>query len=314
MGKGVISDEHPNSLGVVGFMVRDYQNYAFEHSDVIITVGYDLLEFSPTRINPKADKQIIHIHRIPAEVDAHYPISVGIEGHIPSALDALGAAVSQKYGIPTQDFAPRRLRENEIEKGKRNDSFPVKPQRIVADIRAAMEAEDVVLADTGAVKMWMARLYPTYKPNSCLISNGLASMAFAIPGALAAKLAFPQRKVLAVVGDGAFMMSSQEIETAMREKIPIVILIWEDGAYGLIKWKMELELGRSSHMSFTNPDFVKYAESFGAKGYRITAADQLLPALREALASNTVSVITCPVDYSENTKLTTALADLAERA
>jgi len=312
MGKGVISDEHPNSLGVVGFMVRDYQNYAFEHSDVIITVGYDLLEFSPTRINPKADKQIIHIHRIPAEVDAHYPISVGIEGHIPSALDALGAAVSQKYGIPTQDFAPRRLRETEIEKGKRNDSFPVKPQRIVADIRAAMEPEDIVLADTGAAKMWMARLYPTYKPDTCLISNGLASMAFAIAGALAAKLVFPQRKVLAVVGDGAFMMSSQEIETAMREKIPFVILIWEDGAYGLIKWKMELELGRSSHMSFTNPDFVKYAESFGAKGYRITAADQLLPALQEALASNTVSVITCPVDYSENTKLTTALADLAE--
>ena len=311
MGKGVISDEHPNSLGVVGFMVRDYQNYAFEHSDVIITVGYDLLEFSPTRINPKADKQIIHIHRIPAEVDAHYPISVGIEGHIPSALDALGAAVSQKYGIPTQDFAPRRLRETEIEKGKRNDSFPVKPQRIVADVRAAMEPEDIVLADTGAAKMWMARLYPTYKPDTCLISNGLASMAFAIPGALAAKLVFPQRKVLAVVGDGAFMMSSQEIETAMREKIPFVILIWEDGAYGLIKWKMELELGRSSHMSFTNPDFVQYAESFGAKGYRITAADQLLPALQKALASDTVSVITCPVDYSENTKLTAALADLA---
>jgi len=174
-----------------------------------------------------------------------------------------------------------------------------------------MEPEDIVLADTGAAKMWMARLYPTYKPDTCLISNGLASMAFAIPGALAAKLVFPQRKVLAVVGDGAFMMSSQEIETAMREKIPFVILIWEDGAYGLIKWKMELELGRSSHMSFTNPDFVKYAESFGAKGNRITAADQLLPALREALASNTVSVITCPVDYSENTKLTTALADLA---
>jgi acetolactate synthase I/II/III large subunit len=314
MGKGVISDKHPNSLGVVGFMVRDYQNYAFEHSDLIITVGYDLLEFSPFRINPKADKQIIHIHRIPGEVDAYYPIAVGIEGHIPSALDALGAAVSRRYGIAAQDFDARRLRENEIDKGKLNDSFPVKPQRIVADIRAAMGPEDIVLADTGAVKMWMARLYPTYKPNTCLISNGLASMAFAIPGALAAKLALPQRKVLAAVGDGAYLMSSQEIETAMREKIPFVILIWEDGAYGLIKWKMELELGRSSHMSFTNPDFVKHAESFGAKGYRIAAADQLLPALQEALASNTVSVITCPVDYSENTKLTTALANFAQPA
>jgi acetolactate synthase-1/2/3 large subunit len=314
MGKGLISDEHPNALGVVGFMVRDYQNFALEHADVIITVGYDLQEFSPIRINPKADKQIIHIHRIPAEVDAHYPISVGIEGHIPSALDALGAAVSHEYGIPSQDFEARRLREREIEKGKTDNSFPVKPQRIVADIRAAMGPEDIVLADTGAVKMWMARLYPTYKPNTCLISNGLASMAFAIPGAFAAKLAFPQRKVLAAVGDGAYMMSSQEIETALREKIPFVILIWEDGAYGLIKWKMELELGRSSHIGFTNPDFVKHAESFGAKGYRIKATDELLPALQEALAANTVSVITCPVDYSENTKLTTALAGLAKRA
>ena len=314
MGKGLISDKHPNALGVVGFMVRDYQNFAFEQADVIITVGYDLQEFSPKRINPKADKQIIHIHRIAAEVDTHYPIAVGIEGHIPTALDVLSAAVSHKYGIPAQDFDSRRLHENEIEEGKRDNSFPVKPQRIFADIRAAMGAEDIVLADTGAVKMWMARLYPTYKPNTCLISNGLASMAFAIPGALAAKLAFPQCKVLAAVGDGAYMMSSQEIETAMREKIPFVVLIWEDQAYGLIKWKMELELGRSSHISFTNPDFVKHAESFGAKAYRIEATDQLLPALQEALASNTVSVITCPVDYSENNKLTTALADLAERA
>src|SRR5258705_11297147 len=141
-----------------------------------------------------------------------------------------------------------------MEKGKRNDFFPVKPQRIGADICAAMEAEDIVLADPGAAKMWMARLYPTYKPDTCFISNGLASMAFAIPGALAAKLVFPQRKVLPVVGDGAFMMSSQEIETAMRNKIPFWILIWEDGANGLIKWKMELELDRSSHMNFTNPD------------------------------------------------------------
>jgi acetolactate synthase-1/2/3 large subunit len=171
-------------------------------------------------------------------------------------------------------------------------------------IRAAMGPEDIVLADTGAVKMWMARLYPTYKANTCLISNGLASMAFALP----------QGNVLAAVGDGAYMMSSQEIETATREKVGFVVLIWEDGAYGLIKWKMELELGRSSHISFTNPDFVKHAESLGAKSYRINATDQLLPVLREALASNTVSVITCPVDYSENTKLTTTLADLRNGA
>jgi acetolactate synthase-1/2/3 large subunit len=310
MGKGVISDNHPNTLGAMGFMFHDYVNRVFEQADVIVTVGYDLQEFSPARINPRGDKQIIHIHRLPAEVDAHYEVAVGIQGHISASLDALAAAVVPFAEIQASALQVRRRRENEIEEGRHNDSFPVKPQRIVADIRAAMGSDDIVLVDTGALKMWMARLYPTCKPNTCLISNGLASMGFAVPGALAAKLAFRQRKILATTGDGAFMMNSQEIETALREKIPFAILIWEDCAYGLIKWKMELELGHSSHMTFTNPDFVKYAESFGAKGYRIKATNQLLPALKEALASDTVSVITCPVDYSENTKLTHKLAEL----
>jgi acetolactate synthase I/II/III large subunit len=196
--------------------------------------------------------------------------------------------------------------QEELECGRVDSSFPVKPQRLVADIRAALGADDIVLVDTGALKMWMARLYPTYRPNTCLISNGLSTMAFSLPGAIAAKLACPDRKVLAVMGDGSFLMNSQEIETAIRERIPIVVLIWVDGAYGLIKWKMELELGRSSHITFTNPDFLKYAESFGANGYLIEAAE-LLPTLRRALAANTVSIIACPVDYSENMKLTDKL-------
>jgi acetolactate synthase-1/2/3 large subunit len=170
-----------------------------------------------------------------------------------------------------------------------------------------MGPDDIVLVDTGAIKMWMARLYPTYKPNTCLISNGLSTMAFSLQGAIAAKLACPDRNVLAVMGDGGFLMNSQEIETALRERIPFVVLIWVDENYGLIKWKMELELGRSSHVAFTNPDFVKYAESFGAQGYLIGTADELLPTLRTALAGNTVSIIACPVDYSENIKLTDKL-------
>jgi acetolactate synthase I/II/III large subunit len=167
-----------------------------------------------------------------------------------------------------------------------------------------------VLADTGAVKMWMARLYPTYEPNTCLTSNGLSTMAFALPGGIGAKLAAPGRRVLAAVGDGAFLMHSQEIETALRERIPLVVLIWQDDAYGLIKWKMDLELGHDVATGFGNPDFVAYAESFGARGYRVSSAGDLLPILDEALALDTVSVIACPVDYSENLRLTDSLGEL----
>ena len=308
-GKGVFPDNHPLALGAMGFMRHDYVNFGFDQADVIVAVGYDLQEFPPARMNPHADKQIIHIQRYPAEVDDHYNIAVGIEGAIPAALDALAAAVSPKTNFNLNGSKIRALLQQELDRGRVDSSFPIKPQRLVADIRAAMGADDIVLVDTGAIKMWMARLYPTYKANTCLISNGLSTMAFSLPGAIAAKLACPGRNVLAVMGDGGFLMNSQEIETALREQIPFVALIWVDESYGLIKWKMELELGRSSHVDFTNPDFVKYAQSFGAKGYRIGAADELLPTLRTALAGNTVSIIACPVDYSENIKLTDKLGE-----
>jgi acetolactate synthase-1/2/3 large subunit len=312
MGKGVFPDDHPNALGTMGFMRHDYVNFGFDQADVILCVGYDLQEFDPVKINPKGDKKILHIHRYPAQVDMHYHVSVGLQGGISQSLDAITQEAKPTSGLNLTDVNIRRLLQAELEKGRNNSSFPVKPQRLVADIRAAMGASDIVLVDTGALKMWMARLYPTYQPNTCLVSNGLATMAFALPGAIAAKLAEPSRKVLAVMGDGSFLMNSQEIETAMRERIPFVILIWVDGAYGLIKWKMDLELGRHSNVSFGNPDLVKYAESFGAKGYLIQRAEDLLPILKCALTDDTVSVIACPVDYSENTLLTNKLGELTE--
>ncbi len=312
-GKGVFPDDHPLALGAVGFMRHDYVNFGFDQADAIIAVGYELQEFDPIRINPDSDKKIIHIHRFPAEVDRHYEVAVGLQSDIPSTLDALVEAVNHHRFSP--ELGEQRIRERlatELERGGADARFPLSPARIVADTRKALGREDIVLVDTGALKMWMARLYPTYAPNTCLISNGLSTMAWTLPGALGAKLARPERKVLVSTGDGAFMMNSQEIETALREKIPLVVLIWVDDEFGLITWKMDLELGENMDTSFGNPDFVKYAESFGADGYRISSADELLPTLEKALASDGVSIIACPVDYAANLELTDALGELDE--
>ena len=310
-GKGVFPDDHPHSLGAVGFMRHDYVNFGFDEADVIVSVGYELQEFDPVRINPAGDKSIIHLSRVPAEVDVHYDVDVGVQADISRTLDALAFATTRKFELGESGEKIRQLLAEELSVGARDDSFPLKPQRVVADTRAALGRSDIVLADTGAVKMWMARLYPTYEPNTCLISNGLSTMAFALPGALGAKIASPDCRVLAAVGDGAFLMNSQEIETALRERIPLTVLIWQDDAYGLIKWKMQLELGHDVDVDFGNPDFVAYAESFGARGYSVTSAGELLPTLAEALASETVSIVTCPVDYSENLRLTDALGELS---
>jgi acetolactate synthase I/II/III large subunit len=309
-GKGVMPDDHRNSMGTMGFMRRDYVNFGFEKADVVVAVGYELQEFDPAQINPNADKKIIHVHRFPAEVDTHYSVEVGIIGDISDSLDALAEALAGHH-CNTAPAAPGfDLLAEEFARGQQDSRFPLAPQRIVADTRTALDRSDVVLADTGAVKMWMARMYPTYERNTCLISNGLSTMGFALPGALGVKLARPDAKVLAAVGDGAFLMSSQEIETAVRERIPLVVLIWDDGGYGLIEWKMDVELGDHYHVAFNNPDVVAYAESFGAKGYRIKAADELLPTLKAALDDDGVSLISCPVDYSENLRLTERLGQL----
>lgn len=311
-GKGVIPDDHPLALGAVGFMRHDYVNFGFDRADVIVAVGYELQEFDPVRINPRGDAQIIHIHRFPAEVDTHYDVAVGLQAEIGRSLDALAAAVTREHPPAPGGERIRRLLADELTRGRADDSFPLTPARIVADTRTALGRNDIVLVDTGALKMWMARLYPTYEPNSCLISNGLSTMGWTLPGAIAAKIARPDAKVLVATGDGSFLMNSQEIETALRLRTPFVVLIWVDNAYGLISWKMDLEIGHNVDTRFGNPDFVAYAESFGATGYRIAAADELLPTLRRALSEDTVSVIACPVDYSANNALIASLGELDE--
>ena len=311
-GKGVFPDDHPQALGAIGFMRHDYVNFGFDQADAIVTVGYELQEFDPVRINPLGDKQIIHIHRFPAEVDLHYNVSVGLQADISRSLDALAAALDCHFEDQTAKLEIRRLLAQELGQGSRDERFPMAPARIVSDIRAAMGRDDIVLVDTGALKMWMARLYPTYEPNTCLISNGLSTMAWSLPGAIGAKIARPDANVLVATGDGGFLMNSQEIETALRERIPMVILVWVDNAYGLISWKMDLEIGHDVDTRFGNPDFVAYARSFGAAGYEITSPEELLPTLQAALAEDTVSVIACPVDYTANGELIRSLGALDE--
>lgn len=309
LGKGVFPDDHPNALGTIGFMVKDYANFGFDRADVVVAVGYDLVEYAPRRWNPAGDKKIVHIHRTVAEVDAAYGLEVGLQGSIGGALDAIAGA-SSAHEIGGEVPPVRHLVHDELTRGATNDAFPLVPARIVHEIRDVMGRGDIVLTDTGAAKMWMARLYPTFEPNTCLISNGLATMAFSLPGAIAAKLVHPDRQVLAVMGDGAFGMSVAELETAVREGTSIVVLVWVDGGYGLIGWKQDLHFGRRSAVSFANPDFVRLAESFGARGYAVAAADELSPLLRTALADDAVSVIACPVDYAENARLVERLGSL----
>lgn len=308
MAKGVVPFRHPMALGSAGLQAHDYANFGFDQADVIICVGYDLVEYHPYLWHPTRDRKIIHIDMSPAEVDAHYVVEAGVIGDIGITLDRIA-----ELATPQTGHRLRPLRDALIEEMKlhRDDQgFPVKPQKIIWDLRTALGLEDIVICDVGAHKMWMARMFRCEYPNTCIISNGFASMGIAVPGAIAAKLAYPQRKIVAVTGDAGFLMNSQEIETAVRMNTPIVILIWNDGGYGLIEWKQMKTYGRTAHVKFNNPDFVKYAESFGAKGYRVEKAGDLLPILKTAIADTTVSIIDCPVDYSENLKLTEKLGEM----
>ncbi|HEY7168871.1 MAG TPA: acetolactate synthase large subunit [Candidatus Binatia bacterium] len=308
MAKGAIPFSNELSLGTVGLKAKDLVSFGFEKADAVICVGYDMVEYHPEQWNPDCDKCIVHIDASPAEVDEHYIVECGVLGDLGEALRAIAWKAK-----PQREYAMRRLRQaivREMAQYAEDQSYPVKPQKIVSDLRRVLGPDDIAISDVGAHKMWMARMYHAERPNTCIISNGFASMGIAVPGAVAAKLAFPSRKIVAVTGDAGFMMNSQEIETALRVGTPFVILIWNDAEYGLITWHQLRRFGRPSHIDFKNPDFVKYAESFGAKGYRVERTEELTTVLNQALAENTVTVIDCPVDYSENMKLTKKLKEL----
>jgi acetolactate synthase I/II/III large subunit len=308
MAKGVIPSSHPLCLGAIGLQAHDYVACGFDRADVVVCVGFDMVEYHPYLWHPRGEKKIVHIDQMYAEVDSRYILEVGVIGDIATSLDLIAERAGRNTSVST--CALRKHIDDELYRFRDDGGFPLKPQRIINDVRAEMADEDILLSDVGAHKIWLARLYACERPNTCLISNGFAAMGIGVPGAIAAKLVHPGRRVLAVTGDGGFMMNSQEIETALRYRIPIVIMIWNDQGYGLIKWHQDRRFGRSGYVHFSNPDFVRYAESFGARGYRVESAAELRPVLRQAFDDNTVVVIDVPVDYSENMKLTEKLGSL----
>jgi acetolactate synthase-1/2/3 large subunit len=317
MGKGAISIKNPHAFATVGLGARDLALEAFEKADLVITLGYDMVEWHPDRWNVGQTKKIIHIDTLPAEVDYQYNIDVEIIGDIRSALSALTAGLTDEHQAARSGSyketmsGVRQTMMAELKECHDDDGFPMKPQRILNDLRKVMGDHDILISDVGAHKMWVARNYPAHEPGTVIISNGFCSMAGSVPGAMAAKHVYPERNVVALCGDGGFLMNVQDLITAVRYEKPITVLLWVDNQYGLIKWKQEARFGKYSNIDLVNPDFVKLAEAFGWQPIEVNAADQLIPAMQKAFQEKSKpTLVIVPVDYEENMKLTKRLGEI----
>jgi acetolactate synthase-1/2/3 large subunit len=297
MGKGALDYEDPNLLGTVGLQSRDYALAGFEDADVVITVGYDLVEHAPSNWNPRRNKRIICIDTVPPEIDEHFITEVDLVGDLYHILTRL----TEELRDLRVERQPSRLNDivlGRFEAAKNDDAFPFQPPRVLWEIRQALGRRDILISDVGLHKLWIARMFPAHEPNTVFIANGLAGMGIALPTAIAAKLVHPDRKVVTVNGDGGFLMNMQELETATRLRTPIVNVIWENAQYGSIVWKQDKKFGRHFGTDFTNPDFVKLADAFGMPAWRCEAVDDFGRHLRTALTLDVPSLIVVPIDYS----------------
>lgn len=310
MAKGAIPFDNPYSLWTVGIPMDDYQTKILENASLVIAIGYDIIEYAPAKWHLR-NADIIHIDTLPADINKNYEPKVEVVGSIPDSLSRIMKKAA-RLQEPRYALEVRQKMVEEHESYHEDLSYPVKPQKALIDCRSVMGPDDIVISDVGANKVWIARHYNCYSPNTCIISNGFATMGIAVPGAIAAKLVHPDKKILAITGDAGFMMNCQEFETAHRLGTNFVTLIFNDNSYGLIKWKQDMQYGRHEYVDFTNPDFVKFAESVGAIGYRIEKTEDLLPTLEEAFQQDKPVIIDCPVDYDENMKLTNHLKELVK--
>jgi acetolactate synthase-1/2/3 large subunit len=301
MGKGALDHADEHALGTVGLQERDYEFAGFEEADVVIAVGYDLVEHAPENWNARRDKTIVVIDSVPAEIDAYFTPAVELLGDVYHVLMQL-AEECRNARLPRPQPATSRLREvvhGRLEAARDDDAFPLRPPRALWELRQALAPPDMLVCDVGLHKLWIARMFPAHEPNTVLIANGLAGMGFALPSAIAAKLVHPERRVVAVCGDGGFLMNCQELETATRLGTAFVTVIWEDKAYGSIAWKQRQRFdGQHFGTDFGNPDFVGLAASFGMPAWRCGSAGDFGRRLRHALSLEVPSLIVLPIDYS----------------
>src|SRR5690242_8814550 len=282
MGKGAMDYTDPNALGTVGLQSRDYAMAGFEDADVVIAIGYDLVEHAPKHWNPRRDKKIVVVDSVPAEIDSYFTPEVELVGDIYHVLSRLA---EECRDVPHAGGS-QRLRDvvrGRFEAAREEDQFPMQPPRALWEIRHALGREDILISDVGLHKLWIGRMFPAHEPNTVMIANGLAGMGFAIPCAVAAKLVHPDRKVVTVNGDGGALMNFQELETAVRLKTPFVSVIWENQQFGSIVWKQDKKFGRHFGTDFTNPDYVRLAESFGLPAWRCENVEDFGRHLRHAL-------------------------------
>lgn len=316
MGKGVIDERHHLFMGNAALSSDDYLHRAIEASDLIINIGHDVVEKPPFIMTGSktivaegeycdvGSARVIHVNYVTASIDSVYYPQQGVIGDIADSVERLTGKVSAQPHWDFQWFMKvKQLLDQQLLEGSEDPRFPIYPQRLVADVRRVMPDDGIIALDNGVYKIWFARNYRAYRPNTVLLDNALATMGAGLPSAMAAKMVYPERKVMAICGDGGFMMNSQELETAVRLKLDIVVLILRDDAYGMIKWK-QANMGFDNFaLDYGNPDFVLYAQSHGAHGHRVESADQLQHVLADCLQSPGVHVIDAQVDYSENDRV-----------
>jgi acetolactate synthase-1/2/3 large subunit len=314
MAKGCVDMNADYCLYTIGLAAKDVGDCGLAAADLVITIGYDMVEYHPRLWNPDMDKQIVHIDFLAAEIDAHYHPETEVIGDVAAALAMLNARVLAAGNVSfdmSLQAAVRRDMQAEFAQHKDDDTAgSIRPQKVLWDTRQVMGAHDILLSDVGAHKMWIARYYQCIEPNTCLIPNGFCSMGFALPGAIAANLVHPERRIFAISGDAGFLMNVQEMETARRLDSNITAMVWEDNAYGLIAWKQEAEFGKHTDLAFGNPDWMKLAESFGWNGHRVENSRDLEATLRTALDEDGPSLVVVPIDYRENMLLTERMGNI----
>ena len=313
MAKGCVDMDADYALFTIGLGSKDIVTHAIDAADLVISIGFDLVEYHPSLWNPQGDKAVVHLDFLPAEIDEHYHPELEAVGDLAHSLWMLNervAATPLRFDMSRQAAVRRDMLAVFSEHAQDDTEGKIRPQKMLWDARQVMGPEDILLSDVGAHKMWIARHYQCHRPNTCLIPNGFCSMGFALPGAIAASLVYPQRRILAISGDAGFLMNLQEMETAHRLDSNIVCLVWEDNAYGLIAWKQEAEFGHHTDLAFGNPDWLMLAQSFGWRGHAVSNSRDLRATLDAALSEPGPSLVVVPVDYGENMKLTETLGEL----